>query len=90
MLRILRGEDITYESIKQEIDLLGNVEQVWIPFQRKHREVAIFLAAKAGVLIAYDIALYNPEPGKPDVYYDFTGSSWYRRCEKTQATGFIL
>ena len=88
MLRILRSEDITYESIKQEIDLLGNVEQVWIPFQRQHREVAIFLAAKAGVLIAYDIALYNPEPGKPDVYYDFTGSSWYRRCEKTQATGF--
>ncbi|MBQ7168897.1 MAG: SpoIIE family protein phosphatase [Synergistaceae bacterium] len=29
-----------------------------------------------------------PREGQQEVYYDFTGSSWYLRCARTETTGF--
>ena len=90
MLRTLLNENITYESIKEECSLLGNVEQVWEPFIKDHSEVLIYLATKSGVLMTYDARSDNaaPREGQTEVYYDFTGSSWYSQASKKDRTGF--
>ena len=90
MLRTIRSENITYKSIREECDLLGNVEQIWDSFVKQHPEVNIYLAAKSGVLMTYadNSDLSAPKEGKNEVYYDFTASSWYQQCEKSQRTGF--
>ncbi|MBQ7168896.1 MAG: hypothetical protein IJR63_03215 [Synergistaceae bacterium] len=43
MLRTIRDEQTKYESLKDECGLLGNVEQIWIPFMKTHSEVAYSL-----------------------------------------------
>ncbi|MBR0151471.1 MAG: SpoIIE family protein phosphatase [Synergistaceae bacterium] len=90
MLRTLLNEQTKYESLKEECSLLGNIEQVWIPFLKAHSEVSIFLATKSGFLMTYDAHsdLSLPREGQQEVYYDFTGSSWYLRCSTTETTGF--
>ncbi len=90
MLRTIRDEQVKYEAIKDECGLLGNIEQVWIPFLKAHSEVSIFLATKTGMLMTYDAHsdIGLPREGQSETYYDFTGSSWYLRCSKTETTGF--
>lgn len=90
MLRTVRSEEINYEDIEDECSLLGNVEQIWAPFMKGHSEVSIFLAAKSGFLMAYDAHsdLSVPKPGQSEVYYDFTGASWYSKCAQIQRTSF--
>ncbi|MBQ2615833.1 MAG: hypothetical protein IJF90_03145, partial [Synergistaceae bacterium] len=79
MLRTIRDEQVKYEAIKDECGLLGNIEQVWIPFLKAHSEVSIFLATKTGMLMTYDAHsdIGLPREGQSETYYDFTGSSWY-------------
>ena len=90
MLRTVRDKQVNYDSIKNECCLLGNVEQILAPFMKGRSEVAIFLATKSGFLMAYEAHsdLAVPKEGEPEVYYDFTSSSWYKQCEESQATGF--
>ncbi|MBQ7219917.1 MAG: SpoIIE family protein phosphatase [Synergistaceae bacterium] len=54
------------------------------------KEVSIFLATKTGVLMTYDAHsdLSTPREGQTEVYYDFTKSSWYSQCSRTERTGF--
>ena len=86
MFRTLLNENITYESVKEECNLLGNIEHVWEAFMQENRKVVL----KSGVLMAYDLDpdLVKPREGQEEIYYDFTGSSWYSRGIKLQREGF--
>ncbi|MBQ7543619.1 MAG: SpoIIE family protein phosphatase [Synergistaceae bacterium] len=90
MLRTLINEETTYESIKEECGLLGNVEQLWAPFVKENSKVLLYLATKSGVLMTYDAHsdLLAPREGQTEVYYDFRGSAWYSQCAKIQRAGF--
>ena len=74
MLRTIRDEQTKYESLKDECGLMGNVEQIWIPFMKAHSEVSIFLATKTGFLLTYDA---HSEIALPP----FTAQSWLSTWE---------
>ena len=91
MQRTLAGEQVSYDSVREECCLLGNVEHVWTSFMKQHSEIGVlYLGTKSGLMLAYDVNsdLSAPKEGNTEDYYDYTASSWYQIAAKTQTTGF--
>lgn len=75
--------DTKEEDIKEEADLLGNVQYIFDPVIRSHQEVitTIYLATESGILLSYDTDSNLAE----NSYYDFKDRDWYQRVKEEQA-----
>ena len=83
MQRVLANEDITYESVRDENRLLGNMIDVFAPIIKNNKNIAtIYLGTESGLLISYDP---NSGDGNPDgeSYYEFRDTSWYQLAKQT-------
>lgn len=78
MQRVLANEDVSYESVREENRLLGNMIDVFAPIIRNNKNIAtIYLGTESGLLISYDP---NSGDGNPDgeTYYEYRDTSWYQ------------
>ena len=70
------------EVLRGEINLLGNLRQIWDPVIMDNYDVitSMYAGTKSGVMIAYDKNSDNalPENGASESYYDFHNSGWYK------------
>ena len=91
MQRYLADENMTYEGLKSEFSLLGNIEQVWVPFMRSNHKIitTIYLGTENGILLAYDKdSEVASVPEGQEAYYNFLNSEWYSNCKKSQHIAF--
>ena len=88
--RTLRDNQVKVDDVKNELNLLGNLEQVWAPVMNSNKGVitTIYLATESGFLLSYDDqSELSAEDGK-DIYYDYSKSAWYTRAKETGRTCF--
>ncbi len=83
---MLRDKDVEYEDIREESELLGNMEDIFIPIIDEHDDMlTIYLGTEDGLLINFDkesdIAAANP-------YYDYSKSEWYSTVREKGETVF--
>ena len=92
MQRDLRDRNVSLDSIRTELNLLGNVEQIWKPVMAQNSSViaTIYLGTESGFMLAYDNASQSavPEPGDTEGYYNYTASDWYNRAKSTEMVCF--
>ncbi|MBO6137298.1 MAG: HAMP domain-containing protein, partial [Lachnospiraceae bacterium] len=80
LMRDLRDESVKLEDVKEEMELLGNIEPMCesVVAVGKDEIATMYLGTESGVLISYDPTsqLSDPGPGN-ESYYDYTASNWY-------------
>ena len=76
----MASKDISYEDVKDEIGLLGNAEQIFVPMFNSDIGdiVAIYLSTESGIQISYDMdsEMTANADGK-EVYYNYFDRVWY-------------
>ena len=69
------------EALRSEINLFGNLRQIWNPIIMAHYDVitSFYAGTQSGVMIAYDKNSDNalPETEGGESYYSFHDSGWY-------------
>ncbi len=89
--RCLASEQISIRNVKKELELLGNVEQIFHPviLEEYGLITTIYLETESGVMIAYDQnADISAAEDNGEVYADFRDSDWYRMAMDTHGTIF--
>ena len=80
MQRYLTTENISIDSIKNELSLLGNLEQIWNPVISANREMitTIYIGTESGFMISYDPnADLGVTEGSFESYFNYYESSWF-------------
>ena len=80
MKRYLATREISYEDVKDEIGLLGNAEQIFVPVYNSDISniVAIYLSTESGIQISYDAdSEMTANSDGSEVYYNYYGRVWY-------------
>ena len=88
MQRTLASSDLTYESLRPESGLLGNMVDVFAPIVVNNDNIAtIYLGTESGLLISYD-----PYSDTGDVvgegFYEYRSSLWYQQGKNSQGASF--
>lgn len=88
MQRLLENTDITYESVRKESALLGNMEDVFSSIIEKNPNVlTIYLGTESGLMVSYDpysqLAL-----GEENHFYEYKESEWYNLGKKADDAVF--
>ena len=81
MQRYLVTEELAYETVAEEIALLGNLEHLWAPLAEDNGDLicTIYVGTESGFLLSYDPnADLGVTEGSYESYYDYRGSSWYQ------------
>ena len=77
MQRCLANESISYEEVKEENALFGNMEDVFAPIVENNENIStIYIGLEDGLLISYDPnsdSAYNDG----ETYYEYRYSEWY-------------
>ncbi len=83
--RTLRDKNTSIDSVKDELFLLGNLEQVWAPVLMSNKGVitTIYAGTESGFLASYDDQSDLSAENGRDTYYDYSGSAWYTRAKET-------
>ena len=90
MQRYIASESLSYENLKQEFGLLGNVKSVWAPVMKSDRIITtVYMGTETGAMLDYDpdSELSAVEDGQ-ESYYDFYGSAWYSQGKKRARVSF--
>ncbi len=89
MQRVLATEDVKVPDILDEMELLGNVEQIFDPVISENPDTiaTIYLGTKSGVMISYDKYSDSAATGG-ESYYDFFQSRWYPTARDAKGTIF--
>lgn len=90
MSRSLKDASINVKDIEREINLLGNLEQVWYPFMTAQSNViaTIYYGTESGLLVAYDRQSdLNADNGN-EVYYNHIDAVWYKYAKALGKTCF--
>ena len=80
MQRYLTTENISVDSIKNELSLLGNLEQIWNPVISANSEMitTIYIGTESGLMISYDPnADLGVTEGSFESYFNYYESSWF-------------
>ena len=80
MQRYLTTENISIDSIKNELSLLGNLEQIWNPVISANSEMitTIYIGTESGFMISYDPnADLGVTEGSFESYFNYYESSWF-------------
>ena len=88
MQRTLANDDLTYDSLRTESGLMGNMEDVFAPIAANHENIAtIYMGTENGLLISYD-----PYSDTGDTvgegYYEYRSSLWYQQGKANQGASF--
>ena len=85
MQRTLANPRISYEDVRDENCLLGNMQDVFEPIVKNNDNVAtIYLGTESGLLISYDP---NSDSGEleGESYYEYRGNGWYNDARNTDS-----
>ncbi len=84
MQRTLKNESISLTDIKDELYLLGNMEDVLYPVMSQYEDVftTVYMCTESGFAVSYDRASYDAanymeSEGLDEYYWDFSDSDWY-------------
>ena len=80
MQRYLTTENISIDSIKNELSLLGNLEQIWNPVISANSEMitTMYIGTESGFMISYDPnADLGVTEGSFESYFNYYESSWF-------------
>ncbi len=91
MKRYIASEDISYESLKEECDLLGNADDVFKPIAMENEDeiVAIFYSTETGLQISYDKdSEVTAHDDRSEVYFNYFERPWYKMCKERQEVCF--
>ena len=81
--RSLKDNTINVKDIDFEVNLLGNLEQLWKPLMTAQKDVitTIYFGTETGLLVAYDRQSdLNADNGN-EVFYDHLKSEWYTKAK---------
>ena len=87
--RCLASEEYKVESFKDEMNLLGNLEDIYAPAVKVTGEMDmnIYAGTESGFLIGYDKdSGYGEDDGED--YYNYFEAEWYKKAKETGKIGF--
>ncbi|MBQ9564367.1 MAG: SpoIIE family protein phosphatase [Synergistaceae bacterium] len=89
MQRTLANRDVSLDSVRGEMALLGNLERLWKPFVPQSANIiaTVYAGTQSGLMISYDPASFSPPEGETDAYYEFRAAPWYRMARAGAAAG---
>lgn len=77
MTRCIADAGITYESVKEENMLLGNMEDVFVPIVNHNDNITtIYIGTETGLLVSYDPYSAEAYTGG-ESYYEYRNLDWY-------------
>ena len=91
MQRYLTTENISIDSIKNELSLLGNLEQIWNPVISANSEMitTMYIGTESGFMISYDPnADLGVTEGSFESYFNYYDSSWFVDAKTAQGVFF--
>ena len=91
MQRYLTTENISFDSIKTELSLLGNLEQIWNPVISANSEMitTIYIGTESGFMISYDPnADLGVTEGSYESYFNYYESSWFEDAKAAEGVFF--
>ena len=91
MQRYLTTENISLDSIKTELSLLGNLEQIWNPVISANSEMitTIYIGTESGFMISYDPnADLGVTEGSYESYFNYYESSWFEDAKAAEGVFF--
>ena len=86
MQRYLRDSTVTTESVREEINLLGNLEDEWYAAVSQNEKVitTVYLGTESGLHVAYDTASdLGVEEGSTESHFDYSHQEWYALAKET-------
>ena len=86
MQRYLRDSTVTTESVREEINLLGNLEDEWYAAVSQNEKVitTVYLGTESGLHVAYDTASdLGVEEGSTESHFDYSPKEWYALAKET-------
>ena len=88
MQRTLANSSLSYDDLRAESALLGNMVDVFAPIVEKNKDIAtVYLGTEDGLLISYD-----PYSDTGDTvgegYYEYRDSVWYEKAKNADAPIF--
>ena len=90
--RTFASEKNKYIDVKRELNLLGNVEQIFKPIIHTYNDkiLSIYIATENGFMVSYDPNSDNDKAndGIAEVYYDYFDSPWYVLAKNAGKTCF--
>ena len=91
MQRYLVSEDMAYEDVRVEVELLGNLKHIWEPVVEDNSDIisTIYVGTESGFHISYDPRSdLGVIEGSYESYYDYFDSSWYSSAKKAKGVFF--
>lgn len=88
MQRTIADKDISYESLREESGLLGNMVDVFEPIIANNANIAtIYMGTESGLLISYDP--YSDSGDQVgEGYYEYRDSTWYELGKRSDGCAF--
>ncbi|MCR5323099.1 MAG: SpoIIE family protein phosphatase [Lachnospiraceae bacterium] len=75
MQRTLADEKIDYQTVRESCELLGNMQDIFVPITQNHNNIAtIYIGTKDGLMVSYD----TDSDSAVGIFYEFRQSSWYK------------
>jgi len=88
MQRNLAERSLSYEELRQECGLLGNLADVFAPVVESHPDITtIYMGTESGLLISYDPYSDSAE-AVGEGYYEYRDSVWYELGKKADGYAF--
>ncbi|MBB5225437.1 HAMP domain-containing protein [Treponema ruminis] len=85
--RTLLSKDYKVSDFKDELYLLGNLEQVYRPVITASNEtiMSIYAGTEKGFMVAFDAFSDGavPEEGETECYYNYIDASWYKLAKES-------
>ena len=86
MQRYLRDSTVTTEAVREEMNLLGNLEDEWYAAVSQNEKVitTVYLGTESGLHVAYDTASdLGVEEGSAESHFDYSHKEWYALAKET-------
>lgn len=88
MQRTLASEDVSYDSVRDECCLLGNMQTVFTQIVNNNDNIAtIYVATESGFMISYDI-YSDTAVTMGEGYYEYRNSDWYLQGKNSAGYSF--
>ncbi|MCR4908359.1 MAG: SpoIIE family protein phosphatase [Lachnospiraceae bacterium] len=83
MQRYLKDPEINYEDVREELELLGNLEDYWRQIMEMEENITdIYIATESGGQLSYN-RNSNIGAAEGESYFDYGNSEWYTQPKNT-------
>ena len=84
MQLMFANEDVSADSLRDEIRLLGNMEDIFIPIVENNDNIStIYMGLENGLMVGYD-----PSSHLTEIYYEFRDANWYNLGRNADGCAF--